>query len=330
MRAEDKTRPGEPCRRPDVVPATTPTLPVTIVTGFLGSGKTTMINHLMHASSSERLAVIVNEFGALGIDGPLLGDGPGRVVELSNGCMCCESRGNLVGALATLSSRAASIDAVVIETSGVADPFGVADVLVETRFTSEYVLGSVVTVIDADNFDANLNQATAAYRQMVCADLLVISKADLVPTGTVEAISNRISGINPHAAVVVADRGRLPIQFGLADLEKVHRTQVPSPVGTRHDLVSFSWQSPRPIDANGFTAWVDGLPSTVKRLKAIVVTADGAVSIQRVGVRTTTSTAPASAAKAMGGAAVRLVLFAPAIDDQQLIEQLHLLQEDMS
>jgi G3E family GTPase len=316
-----------PSRR-SVVARPVASLPVTIITGFLGSGKTTLINTMLRDSQSGRLAVIVNEFGALGIDGPMLGEGAGRVVELSNGCMCCESRGNLASALAELSSLARSIDAVVIETSGVADPFGVADVLVETQFETDYVLTSVVTVIDADNFDANLNNADAAHRQMVCADVFVLSKADLVTSDVVDAISGRVRTINPHAAMIVADHGRLPVDLELDSLVARHRVVAHLPHEVKHELLAFSWTSARSMDVEVFTSWVDELPPTVKRLKAILVTSHSAVSVQRVGLRTTNAILAHSTAAALGGDAVRVTLFATELDEDAITNQLHRFQKD--
>ena len=299
----------------------TPGIPVTIITGFLGAGKTTMINRLLEKSDGERLAVIVNEFGALGIDGALLSGRQGNVVELTNGCMCCETRGNLTAALAELADRASSIDSVLVETSGLADPFGVADVLVQTAFSVDFILASVVTIVDADNFDANLDHAEAAYRQLVCADLLVVSKADLVPEAIVGQIRDRVRTINSHAGFVIAEHGQPPAEIALHDVSRKRSGALPFAGGARRELDGLAWRSVEYVDVERFTSWVEELPPDVRRLKAILVTPQGVRSVQRVGLRTSVSTAPRAALQTLGGDAVRLVLFAKDFDTRLLTDE---------
>jgi Ni2+-binding GTPase involved in maturation of urease and hydrogenase len=177
-------------------------LPVAIVTGFLGSGKTTFVAGLLTAGGGTRVAVIVNELGELGIDGALLKGAAQSVTELPGGCMCCESRGDVGRALALLATRASELDAIVVETSGVSDPLGVADLLAHGVFPTDLRLSQVVTVVDAENFDRNLADAEAAYSQIVSADLFVVGKSDLVAPEVVTAI-DRPRWVRP---VVVASR----------------------------------------------------------------------------------------------------------------------------
>jgi G3E family GTPase len=315
------------CHSASGATASTTGIPVTIITGFLGAGKTTLINRLLEKSDGERLAVIVNEFGALGIDGALLSGRPGNVVELTNGCMCCESRGNLIAALAELADRGSSIDSVLVETSGLADPFGVSDVLVQNAFAVDFILASVVAVVDADNFDANLDHAEAAYRQLVCADLLVVSKADLVPEAVINQIRDRVRIINSHAGFVVADHGQPPPEITLHDVAR-EQTQALTFAGrVRRELDALAWRSLEYVDVERFTSWVEGLPPEVRRLKAILVTAYGIRSVQRVGLRTSVSTAPQAALQMLGGDAVRMVLFAKDFDKRWLINEFDCFRE---
>jgi G3E family GTPase len=315
------------CRSAGGATASTAGIPVTIITGFLGAGKTTLINRLLEKSDGERLAVIVNEFGALGIDGALLSGRQGNVVELTNGCMCCESRGNLIAALAELADRGSSIDSVLVETSGLADPFGVADVLVQNAFVVDFILASVVTVVDADNFDANLDHAEAAYRQLVCADLLVVSKADLVPEAVVNQIRVRVRIINSHAGFVVADHGQPPPEIALHDVARNQAQALSFAGGVRRELDALAWRSLEYVDVERFTSWVEGLPREVRRLKAILVTAYGIRSVQRVGLRTSVSTAPHAALQMLGGDAVRMVLFAKDFDKRWLTNEFDCFRE---
>lgn len=304
-------------------------IPITIVTGFLGSGKTTLINRILNESNGARIAVIVNEFGALGIDGAILSDGPGRIVELANGCMCCESRGNLVGALGDLAAHADSIDAVIVETSGIADPFGVGDVIIGTQFEVDYVLAAVITVLDAENFDANLNHAEAAYRQIACADLFFLSKTDLAPEGTAGQILSRIRGVNPTAAAVDGGQSRIHefIDFAVPATRASRDNPFDTTMGP--GLQSFSWRSSQPVDANVLASWVAALPPDVVRVKALLVGRGGNSAVHRVGSRTTVSKGP-NRADELNGDLARVVLFAPQIDEHLLTSQLRSIQEDSS
>ena len=122
--------------------------------------------------------------------------------------MCCESRGDVGRALALLAQRASELDAIVVETSGVSDPLGVADLLAHGVFPTDLRLSQVVTVVDAENFDRNLADAEAAYSQIVSADLFVVGKSDLVAPEVVTAIGERLARLNPRAAVLPSDGGR--------------------------------------------------------------------------------------------------------------------------
>ena len=148
------------------------TIPVTLLTGFLGAGKTTLVNHLLTECHGRRLAVIVNEFGELGIDGALIAGAAGSVIELANGCICCATQGDLRRALQEVVSTREGLDGVLIETSGLADPGPVIRDLESIRFAQEIRLDGVVTVLDAENFDRNLDSAEAAFQQITYGDVL--------------------------------------------------------------------------------------------------------------------------------------------------------------
>lgn len=264
-----------------------PVLPVAIVTGFLGSGKTTFIRGLLDEHGGARVAVIVNELGELGIDGALLEGAAQSVVELPGGCMCCESRGDVGKALAQLSQRAADLDAIVVETSGVSDPLGVADVLAHGVFPADLRLSQVITVVDAENFDRNLADAEAAHTQIISADLFVVGKSDLAGAEVVSAIGDRLARLNPRAAV-------LPSNGGRAALTLLGEVAGAPTIATRKDAThaepgydSVAWESDRGIDLERLLDWVEDLPPTTYRVKALVRQSESSLEVHRVGARVT-------------------------------------------
>ncbi len=177
-------------------------LPVTVVTGALGSGKTTLVNHLIR-HGGRRLAVIVNEFGQIGIDGALIDSGREELIELSSGCICCVVRGDLIRTLRRLDVAA---DAVVIETTGLADPGPVIQTfLADQQLAGRYVLDTVVTVVDALH-GAQALEAADMQAQVALASVLLLNKAsEAADTAALEA---RLRALNPHAALHRIDRGR--------------------------------------------------------------------------------------------------------------------------
>jgi tripartite-type tricarboxylate transporter receptor subunit TctC/G3E family GTPase len=244
-------------------------LPITVLTGFLGAGKTTLVNRLLAGSHGRRFGVIVNEFGALGIDGALINGAIGPVVELANGCICCATRGDLAGALSEMLSAAPDLDGLLVETSGLADPYPVLEDLDALCFDRDIRLDGVVTVIDAENFDRNLGLADAAFRQIACADVLLINKADLVASDVPERIEQGLRQINDRAAVVFCVACDVPFEVALGPQRTA--TAAPAPGVHRHaDFQSASLRTDRPLDAERFAAWLDALPVTVVRAKGFV------------------------------------------------------------
>jgi len=207
-----------------------PALPVLIVTGCLGAGKTTLVNHLLRAGHGLRLAVIVNEFGAAGIDGELIDSGEEELFEMNNGCICCSVRGDLIRTLHGLLPRLDGFDGVVVETTGLADPGPVAQTfLIDDVLRGRLMLDSITTVIDArhapEQITAPATPGPEARAQIAFADQIVLNKTDLVAPADLIRAEALLRAINPQAELIRAERGRVDPQHllrrGGFDLDRV-------------------------------------------------------------------------------------------------------------
>ncbi len=185
-------------------------IPISLITGFLGSGKTSLINKLLHLPEASGTAVVVNEFGEIGVDQDLILASTDKVILLANGCFCCAMRGDLVTALDDLyrdarRNEAASFKRVVIETSGLADASPVIQLLLsEPSISARYRFDGVVTVVDAINGEATLDKHLESVKQVAVADLILLTKTDLLKfteTPDVTPLLNRLQAINPTAPV---------------------------------------------------------------------------------------------------------------------------------
>lgn len=250
-----------------------------------------MINAVLNGAHGLRLAILVNEFGELGIDGALTSSAAASLVEVPNGCICCSGQGDLGRGLAALLEVGDGIDGVLIETSGLTQPLGVVDIVNGPRFSDKLYLEAIVTVVDAANFDANLDNAVVAYQQLVAADLFLVNKVDLVSEEVVEAIEGSLSRLNPSAAVVRGENGAAPVWLlGQGDPEEASRParsrkaseRVPGP-----DVDSVSHHLDAPVDRRRFEAWAAALPRNAWRVKALLQFNGGNewFSYHRVGAR---------------------------------------------
>ena len=205
-------------------------IPVTVLTGYLGAGKTTLLNRILSEQHGQKYAVIVNEFGEIGIDGELVVGADEEVFEMNNGCVCCTVRGDLIRVLHGLMKRQASatrgFDAIIIETTGLADPGPVA----QTFFVDEEVkakarLDSVTTVVDAKHVLLSLSESREAREQIAFADQIVLNKTDLVSEDELKMLEARLRRLNPLAKIHRAVRSQVALEAVLGrggfDLERI-------------------------------------------------------------------------------------------------------------
>ena len=193
-------------------------IPVTILTGFLGSGKTTLLKRILNEQHGMKIAVIENEFGEENIDNDILvQDSNEQIVQMSNGCICCTIRGDLVNALSDLITRRQSgslqFDRVVIETTGLANPGPVAQTFfMDDEIADQYLLDAIITLVDAKHADAQLDQHEVVQRQVGFADRLFITKSDLVDADTLAGLRHRLVHMNPRAPIAVVNFGEAPLK----------------------------------------------------------------------------------------------------------------------
>ncbi|MEY3552580.1 MAG: hypothetical protein RL735_928, partial [Pseudomonadota bacterium] len=174
--------------------------PVTVLTGYLGAGKTTLLNRVLSEQHGKKYAVIVNEFGEIGIDNDLVVGADEEVFEMNNGCICCTVRGDLIRIIEGLMKRKGKFDAIIIETTGLADPAPVAQTFfVDQEIQDEARLDAIVTVADAKFLAARLKDAPEAKNQIAFADVVIINKTDLVTHKELHQIEDIVRAINPSA-----------------------------------------------------------------------------------------------------------------------------------
>jgi G3E family GTPase len=268
-------------------------IPVTVLTGYLGAGKTTLLNRILTEPHGKKYAVIVNEFGEIGIDNDLVVGADEEVFEMNNGCICCTVRGDLIRIIDGLMRRRGRFDAIIIETTGLADPAPVA----QTFFVDDAVgrktkLDAVVTVADAKWLAERLKDAPEAKNQIAFADVILVNKTDLVAADELEHVEARIRGINPYARLHKTERCAIALPEVLGrnafDLDRILEIEPEFLEGNGHDhdhhhdhdhghghdhhdhghglkhyhdeeMQSLSLKSDRPLDPDKFFPWVQGL-----------------------------------------------------------------------
>ena len=262
-------------------------IPVSILTGFLGSGKTTMLRHLLRQPEFSRTAVIINEFGEVGLDHELVEASEDSFITLQTGCLCCKVRTDLAQTLQDLlrrrdEGRCAPFDRIVIETSGLADPAPILQTLMtDANMTDRLVLGCVVTTVDAVNGAGTLEHEETSRKQVAVADRIVLTKLDLA--GTAGPVLLRLEELNAGAPVLTADHGRIDAQRafspGLYDPRTRStdvKTWLAQETHPRHDadIKAYAIVRREPIRAVALTLFLEALTehcgSDMLRLKGIV------------------------------------------------------------
>jgi G3E family GTPase len=286
-------------------------IPVTVLTGYLGAGKTTLLNRILGEDHGRRYAVIVNEFGEIGIDGDLITSGDEELFEMNNGCICCTVRGDLIRTLQGLLQRGAPgakpFDAIIVETTGLADPGPVAQTFfVDPVLQERLELDSITTVADARHIGARLDDSREAAEQIAFADQIVLNKTDLVSEAELLQVEARLRRINPLAPIHRTRRSQVPLDRILArggfDLDRIvslepqflqsrqgeaahfhdehcsheHDPEHGDEHGHRHDdgIASVSLSSQRPMDRDLLIRWLEQLAAErgqdILRLKGII------------------------------------------------------------
>jgi len=247
-------------------------VPVTILTGFLGSGKTTLLNRILKEDHGQRIAVIENEFGEVGVDNAIIETGDEQIVEMNNGCICCTVRGDLIRILGTLKEKrdqgTLKFDRVVIETTGMADPGPVA----QTFFTDEeignyYLLDSIITLVDAKHAPRQLDEFHEAQEQVGFADRILLSKTDLTANEETEALVQRLKRMNPRAPIKKVHFGDAPLDevldirgFNLNAILQLDPEFLTDIQHEHHDEVqSFVFRSDKPFDGQKLEQFLSGM-----------------------------------------------------------------------
>tara|TARA_B100000700_G_scaffold262097_1_gene298416 strand:- start:3187 stop:4218 length:1032 start_codon:yes stop_codon:yes gene_type:complete len=277
-------------------PVSKKNIPITIISGFLGSGKTTLLNHILSNQKGIKTAVLVNEFGEIGIDNQLVIKTEEEMVELSNGCICCTINGELVEAIEKLLNSNKNLDYIVIETTGLADPLPVAMTLLGSELRDKTRLDSIITLVDAENFNDVVLDSPIGRSQIIYGDILLLNKCDLVSDQNIEKTIDKIKEIKNDARILKSVKGNIPLNLLLSvghfetdisnqtksDHQHTHKHDDTHVHAHTHDhskeennkiegFLSVSFQTKKPFSLRKFQYFLDNqLKDNVFRAKGIL------------------------------------------------------------
>lgn len=264
-------------------------LPLTIIGGFLGSGKTTLLNHLLVSPHGRRLVVLVNDFGRVNIDASLVASQTDDMINLTNGCACCVVSADLTNSLIEIAEREDPPDAIVLEASGIADPYGIVQVALSNP--SIRLDGNIV-VVDAETMpELAVDSLTSRlfHNQISAADLIVLSKVDLVDNAQHAEAQDWLAEHYPDKRVIEAVNGDVPVEFVLGlDTKRDLQAEASEPTDHAHNFESVSFTFDEPLDGDRLQAVFDALPEALLRAKGVlnlVEEPDRQTIYQRVGER---------------------------------------------
>lgn len=259
-------------------------LPVTIITGYLGSGKTTLVNHILTNNKKIKFAVIVNEFGEIGIDNELIVKTKEDIIELSNGCICCQVRGDLINMILNILKKHKNMQHLIIETSGVANPIPVAQTFFLKELQQLTDLDAIITVVDADHFEHNLKQSNGE-DQIKAADIILLNKKETVSDKKREHIKKEIQNRAPHARIIETSQSIIPLELilniGQFDVKRfIDKKGEWKEEDHDHDefgnhiekdgIISFMFKAEKPLDIQKFQLFAQNIPEAIFRSKGII------------------------------------------------------------